>query len=30
VGADLPVFESPTAALGMLLVGTADGVVAFR
>jgi outer membrane protein assembly factor BamB len=30
VGADVPVFESPTAALGMLLVGTDDGVVAVR
>jgi outer membrane protein assembly factor BamB len=30
VGADVPVFASPTAALGLLLVGTADGVVAFR
>jgi outer membrane protein assembly factor BamB len=30
VGADVPVFASPSAALGLLLVGTADGVVAFR
>jgi outer membrane protein assembly factor BamB len=30
VGADVPVFASPSAALGLLLVGTSDGVTAFR
>jgi hypothetical protein len=30
VGADVPVFASPSAGLGLLLVGTADGVTAFR
>ena len=30
VGADVPVFTSPSAALGLLLVATTDGVVAFR
>jgi outer membrane protein assembly factor BamB len=30
VGADLPVFTSPSTGAGLLLVGTADGVTAFR
>jgi hypothetical protein len=30
VGADVPVFVSPTVALGLVLVATTDGVVAFR
>jgi outer membrane protein assembly factor BamB len=30
VGADVPVFTSPSAGAGVLLVATADGVVAFR
>jgi outer membrane protein assembly factor BamB len=30
VGADVPVFVSPSTGLGLLLVGTADGVTAFR
>jgi polyvinyl alcohol dehydrogenase (cytochrome) len=30
VGADVPVFVSPSAALGLLLVGTTEGVTAFR
>jgi hypothetical protein len=30
VGADVPVFTSPTVALGLVLVATADGVTAFR
>ena len=30
VGADVPVFASPSAGLGLLLVGTTDGVTAFR
>jgi hypothetical protein len=30
VGADVPVFASPSAGLGLLLVGTSDGVAAFR
>jgi polyvinyl alcohol dehydrogenase (cytochrome) len=29
VGADVPVFASPSAGLGLLLVGTTDGVTAF-
>jgi DNA-binding beta-propeller fold protein YncE len=30
VGAEVPVFTSPSAALGLLLVATGEGVVAFR
>ena len=30
IGADVPVFVSPSAGLGLLLVATTDGVVAFR
>ena len=30
VGADVPVFTSPTVVLGLVLVATADGVTAFR
>jgi polyvinyl alcohol dehydrogenase (cytochrome) len=30
VGADVPVFASPSAGAGVLLVGTSDGVTAFR
>jgi outer membrane protein assembly factor BamB len=30
VGADVPVFTSPTVALGLVLVATAEGVTAFR
>lgn len=30
VGADVPVFTSPSAGAGLLLVATTDGVVAFR
>jgi outer membrane protein assembly factor BamB len=30
VGVDVPVFTSPTVALGLVLVGTAEGVTAFR
>jgi len=30
VGGDVPVFASPSAGLGLLLVGTTDGVTAFR
>jgi outer membrane protein assembly factor BamB len=30
LGADVPVFTSPSAGAGLLLVATTDGVVAFR
>jgi hypothetical protein len=30
VGSDVPVFASPSFGAGVLLVGTGDGVTAFR
>jgi hypothetical protein len=30
VGTDVPVFTSPTVALGLVLVATTEGVTAFR